>query len=226
MKIELNLIFVLSLGLLVAACNSSDSSFSAPRSGSSVAVVNLPKTGQSNCYDGAGASIACVGTGQDGDLLKGAAWPTPRFVDNGDGTVTDSLTGLMWVKEANCIGDIHPAFDVDGTAGDGYVSWQIGLDFVADLNAATYDCGVTGGYTDWRLPNRKELWSLVDLGQTNPALPVGHPFSGVVSSGYWSSSSNEAGPDYAWWVSFHDGNVLWGDKVTNTSPVWLVRAGQ
>jgi len=188
--------------------------------------AEVPATGQSNCYDAAGASIACVGTGQDGDLLKGVAWPSPRFVDNGDGTVTDSLTGLMWVKEANCIGNLHSGFDVDNTAGDGRVSWQSGLDFVADLNAATYDCGVTSSYTDWRLPNARELESLVDLGQTGPALPVGHPFSGVVSLYYWSSSSVEKFPDNAWGVYFYYGAVDWNDKDTFTYYVWPVRAGQ
>ncbi len=64
--------------------------------------VNLPETGQTTCYDTAGTAIACAGTGQDGELLKGVAWPSPRFMDNGNGTVTDNLTGLIWLKDANC----------------------------------------------------------------------------------------------------------------------------
>ena len=63
--------------------------------------VKLPKTGQTNCYDTSGNVISCSGTGQDGELQKGVAWPSLRFTDNGDQTVTDKLTGLMWAKDAN-----------------------------------------------------------------------------------------------------------------------------
>ena len=52
----------------------------------------VPKTGQTTGY----------ATGDDGALQKGVAWPNPRFTDNGDGTVTDNLTGLIWLKNANC----------------------------------------------------------------------------------------------------------------------------
>ena len=59
------------------------------------------RTGQTTCYDAAGASIACTGTGQDGAHLKGVVWPAPRFTDNNNGTVTDNLTSLIWLKDAN-----------------------------------------------------------------------------------------------------------------------------
>jgi len=52
------------------------------------------KTGQATCYNAAGEGIDCAGTGQDGSLRAGVGWPDPRFTDNGDGTVTDRLTGL------------------------------------------------------------------------------------------------------------------------------------
>jgi len=54
--------------------------------------ASVPKTGQTTSY----------ATGDDGDLEKGVAWPSPRFTDNSDGTVTDNLTGLIWLKNANC----------------------------------------------------------------------------------------------------------------------------
>ena len=56
------------------------------------------------CYDPDGKIIDCAGTGQDGELQAGVAWPEPRFIDNRDGTVTDNLTGLMWLKDAGCMG--------------------------------------------------------------------------------------------------------------------------
>ena len=81
--------------------------------------------------------------------------------DNGDGTVTDNLTGLMWLRDANCIATNYPEFDTDFTAGDGRVTWQHALDFVNGINSGAYSqCGA--GHQDWRLPNREELRSLLD----------------------------------------------------------------
>jgi hypothetical protein len=56
----------------------------------------VAKTGQTRCYNESGTTIKCTGTGQDGEYRKGVASPTPRFTDNGDGTVTDHLTGLIF----------------------------------------------------------------------------------------------------------------------------------
>src|SRR5574341_736324 len=69
--------------------------------------IQLPRTGQTVCYepslqDTLWAEIPCAGTGQDGDKLAGKPWPNPRFTDNTDGTVTDHLTGLNWLKNLNC----------------------------------------------------------------------------------------------------------------------------
>lgn len=125
--------------------------------------VNLPKSGQTKCYDASGGEIACSNTGQDGDWQAGVLWPSPRFTDNGDGTVTDNLTGLVWLKDANCIATQYPGFDNDGTPGNGRVTWQHALDFVAGINSGTFpNCGA--GHTDWRLPNINELESLVHAG--------------------------------------------------------------
>jgi len=77
--------------------------------------VNLPKTGQTKCYDEYGAEISCAGTGQDGDIQAGVAWPEPRFADNGDNAMTDNLTGLMWSKDANL--------------PEGEMTWLAALDF-------------------------------------------------------------------------------------------------
>jgi len=65
----------------------------------------LPATGQTGCWDSSGGSITCADTGQDGDIQAGVALPDPRFTDNGDGTVTDNLTGLIWLINANCFGE-------------------------------------------------------------------------------------------------------------------------
>jgi len=70
--------------------------------------VNLPETGQTTCYDISGTVIPCTGTGQDGEIQTGVAWPNPRSTDNGDGTMTDNLTGLVWAKDANFSGVPRP----------------------------------------------------------------------------------------------------------------------
>ncbi|MBF0342743.1 MAG: DUF1566 domain-containing protein [Nitrospirae bacterium] len=161
------------------------------------ATVSLPKTGQTTTY----------ATGDDGALQKGVAWPNPRFTDNSDGTVTDNLTGLVWTKDAN----------LPGT----YKTWQEALDYVASMNsgAGTY------GYTDWRLPNRKELFSLVDRAMYNPSLPSGHPFTNVQSIYYWSSTTYASNTSNAWVVRMDDGYVYANDKSLSPS-VWPVRSGQ
>jgi cysteine-rich repeat protein len=68
-----------------------------------VAGGSFPATGRTTCWNTAGAVISCAGTGQDGDLQKGSAL---AYVDNGDGTITDSNTGLMWEK-LSADGTIH-----------------------------------------------------------------------------------------------------------------------
>ena len=64
------------------------------------ATAPLPRSGQSNCFDGSGDVTDCatgIGAGQEGHIQPGIEWPIPRFTKNGDGTVTDNLTGLVWL---------------------------------------------------------------------------------------------------------------------------------
>ena len=169
--------------------------------------IQLPKTGQTTCYDTVGNEILCTGTGQDGDIQAGVAWPNPRFTDNGNGTVTDNLTGLMWTKDANPEG--NP------------MTWHEALDYVKTVN--------TGGHTDWRLPNVNELESLVDYSKVGPAvLPLGNPFTNVQSyNNYWSSTNYAYVPDCAWIVSMYDGGVngRYKSNYGYYDYAWPVRAG-
>ena len=176
------------------------------------AAICLPQTGQTLCYGTFGNYdvIPCSGTGQDGDIQAGVAWPSPRFTDNGD-TVTDNLTSLMWTKNAN----------VPGASK----TWQEALDYVKGMNNGTYP---NFGYTDWHLPNRKELYSLVDHTQYNPALPSGHSFTNVQLGSYWSSTTDAQHTSDAWYVYFPYGWVGFTSKTLSYDPnfVWPVRAGQ
>src|SRR5262249_50972170 len=63
----------------------------------------LLKTGVMNCYNTSGQGVSCPGTGQDGEFQKGL---DRAYVDNGDGTITDTRTGLMWEKQSDD-GSIH-----------------------------------------------------------------------------------------------------------------------
>lgn len=171
--------------------------------------ARIPATGQTSCYDSEGTAIPCAGTGQDGETRTGVAWPVPRFTDNGNGTVTDNLTGLVWLKNANCFGAQN---------------WTSALSSASSL--ASGQCGLSDGSTvgQWRLPNVNELESLIDDQRISPALPVGHPFNGIQPL-YWSSSSFGSDHLYAWCVIITSGGVFYYIK-TNSYYIWPVRAGQ
>jgi hypothetical protein len=188
--------------------------------GSSTYNAGMPKTGQTTSY----------GTGDDGDLEKGVAWPTPRFITGTTGIVTDTLTGLIWLENADC--------------ADALRTWTRALSDVAQLNTDGTmngnNCGDTsnGGshQTDWRLPNIRELQSLVHYGIHEPALPdtagTGQwsdgdpfiiPYLARYGDEYWSSST--AVGSTAWVVETRYGNVIYY-ATSSTFYVWPVRGGQ
>lgn len=156
----------------------------------------VPKTGQTAIY----------GTRDDGSLRPGVAWPSPRFVDHGNGTVTDALTGLIWLKNANCFG-----------------AKILNDAIAASRSLASGTCGLSDGSIagDWRLPTIRELESLVDLDRSSPALPDGHPFTGVQSGYYCSSSTLNTDSAYGLYVNF---GVIY--ITGSNSWVWPVRGGQ
>lgn len=162
----------------------------------------VAKTGQTDSF----------ATGDDGDLEKGIAWPDPRFTDNGDGTVTDNLTGLIRDRNANRFG---------------IRTWDEALSacnsLAASDNSDLNDGSVAG---DWRMANIKELLSLIDFSQSGPALPSGHPFIDVQGTNYWSSTTSANWQDGAWFLDFFDGVVASDSKAGSLGYVWCVRGGQ
>jgi streptogramin lyase/photosystem II stability/assembly factor-like uncharacterized protein len=176
-------------------------------------IISLPQTGQTTCYDSSGNVIACTGTGQDGDIQAGVAWPNPRFTDNGDQTITDNLTGLIWQKDGST-----PTM---GTCTGGAMTWQGALDYVACLNANNYL-----GHNDWRLPNRIELESLVDDGQPNQATWLSAQGFANTQPYYWSSTTLAGNPYFAWMAYFDGYGYDSFDYKTQSYDVWLVRGGQ
>jgi hypothetical protein len=168
-------------------------------------------------------------TGDDGVLQMGVAWPVPRFITGTTGVVTDTLTGLIWLENAHCA----------KTTTD----WSTALlGYITNLNAFGtmngYDCGDTsnGGshQTDWRLPNVREMQSLVHYGFYNLSLPntagtgqysPGDPFTGVQPWYYWTSTTRASNASYAWSVDMRNGAVEQNLR-TSLYDVWPVRGGQ
>jgi hypothetical protein len=184
----------------------------------SLIALSLPVTGQTNSY----------AAGDDGAIQSGVVWPSPRFNDHGNGTITDELTGLMWLKDGACLG---------------YQDWKFGsFREVDSLNIDPLGTGcqdyTAARYTDWRLPNVNELESLVHAGRWNTATwlnSVG--FAGVEAKHYWSSTSDEInGTSQAWAVSMYTGVVEPYDKGgarpviavrgTSTGPARVWKTGQ
>jgi len=199
---------------IVASHGKAHGSYVWPVRGGPSGVLTLPKTGQTSCHDVSGTAIACAGTGQDGESQAGAAWPSPRFTENADHTMTDGLTGLVWSKEGKTPG---PAACNPGMRKTG----QGALDYVKCLNTNRYL-----GKSDWRLPNRNELASLVNHGQSDSAIWLNtQGFSNVQAGSYWSSSTYAYTPRNAWGVNMQDGAETPFAKKHDIN-VWPVRSGQ
>ena len=165
------------------------------------AAQQFPETGQATCWNSSGGVVACAGTGQDGAVRAGAPL---SYTDNGDGTVTDNNTKLVWEKKS-ADGSIHDVTNL--------YSWDDAFAVIAALNAASF-----GGYSDWRLPNVKELQSILDYEHFGPA--VSSAFNDKCLGGatvltgsctasfqYWASTSRAATPATAWAVYFDQGYV-------------------
>ncbi len=158
--------------------NTADEYFTAttdPSGSSRCATVTL-KIGMMN-YPGKTQSYAAM-------AVRGASSP-PQFHDNGDGTVSDLSTGLMWQKNS-----------VQG------ISWQDGLAYCQGLQL--------GGHSDWRLPDVNELISLVDYAQSSPSIN-GQYFTNT-STHYWSSTTYPSDPAKAYHVCFLRGRTEFYDK--------------
>jgi hypothetical protein len=177
----------------------------APNAGA--AAGGFPATGQTTCWDTSDVPIPCAGTGEDGDIRAGAVL---AYSDNSDGTVTDLNTGLVWEKVTS-----------DGSVHDmnNFYTWQEAITVhVATLNAMNF-----AGHSDWRLPNIKELMSILNYEQANPA--VSSIFGPVpIYSDYWSSTVWAFSPNFALAIHFFDGSVQ-GMADNNTFGARAVREG-
>lgn len=154
------------------------------------------------CYDADGRPIDCAGTGQEGERSPPPAAPEPRFRVEGE-AVRDRLTGLVWARRADL--------------SEFPLSWAEAVAFVDPLNADGF-----AGHRDWRLPGRRELFSLVSHARVDPALPAGHPFASVFSGYYWTDTPLARLPRQAWSVHLGGGRLFAGMRHTSYM-VWPVR---
>jgi hypothetical protein len=140
-----------------------------------------------------------------------AEWPMPNsqvdvtagapnletHTDNGDGTVTDNVTGLMWQK----------------AVAAGTFTQPQAVAFCPTLTFA--------GHSDWRLPTIIELTSIVDLGQSSPTINVTF-FPATPAASFWSSSPLAGSPTDAWFVNFSLGYTYYS-AMSSTVDVRCVR---
>ena len=129
--------------------------------------------------------------GDDAMYQKGIGPSGSRYNDNGDGTVTDNLTGLMWVKDPS---ELYGPWGYPGSPN--MMNWYDALNNCENLDYA--------GYSDWRLPNIRELESLINFGAYGNVIDT-YYFPNAQSSGYWSSTLCESYDYYVWLVYFYDG---------------------
>jgi hypothetical protein len=188
------------------------------------AKIGVLKTGQTTAY----------GTGSDGDLQKGVS---RSYTDNGDGTVTDNTTGLMWEKKSydGSIHDFNNSYTWSGPSfgTTNIMDGTITSSLLATINAG----GGFAGHTDWRIPNRFELESLLNFQNVSPA--VDSAFNMNCMAGctvtmcsctqpsvvlpYWSSTTNGATFDVAFLVRFSNGEAVNGVDKSASYPVRAVR---
>jgi hypothetical protein len=129
------------------------------------------------------------------------SYPPPIFVDNGDGTVSDNSTRLMWQQDESNL-----------------MNWSNALSYCEGLSLANHD--------DWRLPNIKELESIVDDAKYNPAIDKNYfPYVSASAAFYWSSSTCGNDINKAFFVYFTDGRVLQNDKLSKLRSARCVRDG-
>jgi hypothetical protein len=201
---------------------------------------------------GVGLPTTCVAG--DNVVYYNNAWTcspsgVPRYVVNGDGTLTDNQTGLMWELETTtcsgeitCVNNLY-SWSSSGTAADG----TLFTTFLATLNGGDYyspsagqDVSAGAGtcfanHCDWRIPTIAELNAIVELGASgcgSGSPPCIDPaFGPTRSSPYWSSSSlpsntNAPSNANAWNVDFFDGVISSNGKLALTAYARAVRSGR
>ncbi len=167
----------------------------------------LPATGQTTCYSSSGVEADCFAfqpvngtcrlSGQDGRTRMGCPDDAGRFVAGADNTVTDNCTGLQWQRFTE---DRNGDFE---TTGNDKFAWCAAVDFCENLSFA--------GQSDWRLPNVRELESIVDYGESSPSAD---PVFRAEGDYYWTSTTDVSDPTKAFVVAFLNGGMFPINKIS------------
>ena len=154
----------------------------------------------STCYDWRGDVVPCEFKRQYAELLLNQPIPASRFDDNKNGTFTDTLTGLIWIKNANCFGMMR---------------WENAKQAVRSLKDG--DCGPNPELIltdrsfsgDWRLPTMDELCTLIDFSRRDPSLPEGHLFLNIPPGYHWSATTLDSYSEMVWIVYIESGTTCY-----------------
>lgn len=157
-----------------------------------IEVEILLHTDQTQCYDEHGNEIDCPDSGQDGAVAAEKEAGRDRFSLAG-GTVKDRRTGLVWAQNAGL--------------ADFPLTWEESFEFVREMNRKQFS-----GRSDWKLPGRDDLFSLLSHQHVNPSLPEHHPFLNTFNGYYWTSTQCARLPDQAWYVHMGGARIYRGMK--------------
>ncbi len=193
---SIRMILLMFIAALLFACNNNSNPVDSTTTSSEPGINSIFKivsTGQSKCYDSEGNEISFPNQGedyygQDAQFAKNNF----SFKDNGDGTISDLNTGLMWQQ----------------VPSSKTFTWQEAVDYCNSLEL--------GGYSDWRMPSAKELYSIENFSEGWPYLDTKYftLASGRITKDeqYWTSNyyvgtTVEGGNNAAFGVNFVTGHI-------------------
>lgn len=211
-QINIFTIIVLSIFFFVAYAGENNLLPEFPNEDGCAGIVNPYN---STCYDWRGSIVPCIFKRPYAELLLDKPVPISRFIDNKDGTVTDSLTKLVWLKNLNCYGMLD--WRGAAQAAKGLKEGECGPkpDFVLSD-------GSSAG--DWRLPTMGELCTLIDFSSRDPALPKGHMFFNAPTGYHWSATTLDHYSGMAWIVYIESGTTCYEDINNRAGYVLPVRS--